>query len=538
MEIRLRDLRKLIVEMILVEGRAQDEKRIEGIKEKYAGNPHLPKAIKKIEDALFVYKMGNDLKWIVNYFLNTEEGQKSDEPIADVVNHINNFKKQRARMEKHKPGSSNLKKYTTLEQLSDALKKSRGMLSKADLSSVAQTDIVGGALTPEGDRYDLNKQGEFYPWAVYLPKSRDASCTIGENTTWCTSIQLGEGNNLFYNYVIRDSFFLFYLQYQGNEQQAKDHELNDSESIICLGYMPDKGKVYFPEEGEGGGYITVDKNNHGVSRQRYFDIINKTTSDSSLADKILSSIDETVKKYGGKHPAKQNLIEIVNNPEKLSRELKGKSLDAILDFVSSATYSDDTNIPHNIFTEVVDPLILPPKSSKKVEKVLQNFNSSTGETYNQAYGELIGISKYYKRICVYRKDYDMKRYLFMFALVLQEVKNVLEYQATVVGHYEFPLAELFGDLVSPIVFEIMEEAYDTFGMTDSNAAGDYIEALDLIVSDMIDKGGYEVVDSNMNVKRDIFDYHEASSYGNEDDYILYSKKVHYVRSSDGSYIFR
>ena len=111
----------------------------------------------------------------------------------------------------------------------------------------------------------------------------------------------------------------------------------------------------------------------------------------------------------------------------------------------------------------------------------------------------------------------------MFAHVLQEVKDVLEYQETVVGHYKFPLAELFGDLVSPIVFEMMEEAYDTFGMTDSNAAGDYIKTLDSIVSDMIEKGGYEIVDSNMNVKRDIFDYNEASSFGDEDDYILYSK---------------
>ena len=101
MEIRLKHLKKLIVEMLLVEGKKQDMERIQGIIEKNNLDPVTDKkVIDKITSALRVHKLGNELNWIVNFFLNTPEGQNSQEPIEDIVAHINAFKNSKARMEK------------------------------------------------------------------------------------------------------------------------------------------------------------------------------------------------------------------------------------------------------------------------------------------------------------------------------------------------------------------------------------------------------------------------------------------------------
>ena len=516
MEIRIKDLKKLIVEMLLVEGKKQDMERIQGIIEKNNLDPELDKeVIDKITSALRVHKMGNDLNWIVNFFLNTPEGQTSKEPIEDIAAHINAFKKSKVRMEKMGI-ESDIDSYSTVSELASAYKKSRGMLSRADLSSVLQTDIVGGSLSPEGDRYDLNKQGEFYPWVVYLPKSRDASCTIGENTSWCTAIQLGEGNNLFYNYVIKDSIFLFYLQYQGTAQEAEDLGLNEADTVLCLGYAPEHGSLYFPEEGEGDGRITVDKNNKGVSKERYYNIINKTTSDSSLAEKILESIEETVKKYEGKHPAKQHLINIVNDRQKLESELDGKSLDVILDFVSSTTYSKETNIPHDIFTEIIDPMILPPTVNRKVSKIIQQ--GLTEDSYN----EINNLCYYYKVICGYREDHeDIRKYLFIFEHFMNQMIPVIK---GLVDGPQMTIGTLIGDNIPMIIYEIIEIFYDTWNVRGIKNTRNYIKILDEMFIKAINDSEYELYDKAEGKYielplEDMFDIHEEFN-GGGDNHIL------------------
>lgn len=242
-----------------------------------------------------------ELLWIGQYFT-TPEGMQTKEPIADIVAAIKSLKQNKAALMR-RGSSANLSDYESPGQINIAVSLSRGFVDISQLSE--QVDVL----------YEDDN------WTLYMPHSREASCTIGRGTTWCTAIP-GSGNNLFYNYVISGKAILYYLvkkQQLENESPATTH--------FSLGTLD--GKIPFPEEGKGNGAIVVDGSNKGLSKKRFLGIVG-----DQLGNQLITAIEQHSQKNRNKHPAKNKIMEMLKNPALYLVEMRGKSTDIRYDFTA------------------------------------------------------------------------------------------------------------------------------------------------------------------------------------------------------------
>jgi len=314
-----------------------------------------------------------DLIWIGRFFM-SDEGKNSQEPIEDIVKHIKEFKRSKNKIQRV-GGETDIEKYKTPTELTIASTYSEGRFHEDD---------------PRLEQ-EARKILEVDGWQVWLPLSREASCTLGSNTAWCTALS-GRGNNLFYNYVLREGVILYYVVYNGQK------EINPQHKKVALGVV--RGRIYFPEkEGEGNGHITVDTYNKGVTKNRFEKII-QSVAKPGTSSVILKAIENNAILNNGVHPTASKIKEILNSPLKFSAENRGKSKEIILDFIAtSLEYAVAQNVP--VSQEVINEMSsLGEISDDVVLKYKENAPSKlfdiaeSVENANRAYRELASKFNY------------------------------------------------------------------------------------------------------------------------------------------------
>lgn len=242
-----------------------------------------------------------ELLWIGKYFT-TPEGLQTKEPIEDIVASIKSLAQNKKALER-RGSNTQLEDYQSPGQINIAVSLSRGVVH------ISQVEKQADNLYEDND------------WVLYMPHTREASCTIGSGTAWCTAIA-GSGNNLFYNYVIKGRAILYYFV-------KKDTEgLDVDDTHFSLGTMG--GKIPFETASSGG--IVVDGKNEGLSRSRFLQSVG-----APLGEKIISIVETHAQENANKHPAKQKVFEILRNPLLYDVEIKGKSIDAVYDFTEMLT---------------------------------------------------------------------------------------------------------------------------------------------------------------------------------------------------------
>jgi len=314
-----------------------------------------------------------ELLWIAKYFT-TPEGVTTKEPIADIVASIKSLKQNKAALMR-RGSSANLSDYESPGQINIAVSLSRGFVDVSQLSE--QVDVLY----------------EDEDWTLYMPHSREASCTIGRGTAWCTAIP-GSGNNLFYNYVISGRAILYYLvkkQQLENESPATTH--------FSLGTLD--GKIPFPEEGKGNGHIVVDGSNKGLSKNRFLGIVGP-----QLGNQLIAAIEGHSQKNRNQHPAKNKIMEMLKNPALYLVEMRGKSTDVRYDFTamlvqhfhdllgSQNTSEEDNAIielfinPNNPFNKAIaDETAITQKDISAYETAVQTNNYDVIQKYGKIFGD-------------------------------------------------------------------------------------------------------------------------------------------------------
>jgi len=328
-----------------------------------------------------------ELLWIAKYFI-TPEGAASEEPIEDIVASIKSLKQNEAGL-KRRGAPSTLQSYTSPGDINIAVSLSRGFLEESQL--VSEADIL----------YEDDT------WTLYLPHTREASCTIGQGTSWCTAIP-GAGNNLFYNYVLSGDAILYYLK----KKNAQDE--NKSLTHFSLGTM--QGKVNFPvREGAGGGGIVVDGRNAGLTKSRFLSIVG-----NDLGNNIIRIVEENAKSLGGHHPAKKKALEMMKNPLLYNVEMRGKSKDVVYDLTSTMldvfkstylkddTQEEDKKLIIDIFTNpanqlnqfIAEETLVSEKDIKKLDDAIASNNKVVLQRYAMVYQN----SKYIEEKEIYFRD--------------------------------------------------------------------------------------------------------------------------------------
>ena len=264
------------------------------------------------------------LLWIGQYFT-TPEGMQTKEPIEDIVGAIKSLKQNKSALMR-RGSATNLSDYESPGQINIAVSLSRGFVDISQLSE--QVDVLY----------------EDEDWTLYMPHSREASCTIGRGTTWCTAIP-GAGNNLFYNYVIGGRAILYYLV-----KKKKEENEGPATTHFSLGTIG--GRIPFPEEGKGSGHIVVDGNNRGLSKARFLSSVGE-----KLGNQLISAIEQHSKQNRNNHPAKNKVMEMLKNPALYGVEVRGKSIDARYDFTGMLTSTYKNMMESNKATEEEGNLI-------------------------------------------------------------------------------------------------------------------------------------------------------------------------------------
>lgn len=299
MKLRKRQLQEIIYRTLgLI-----NEGMVDKILSQVSDNPDWNDSHKeKIEKA---YSMGitkrPQLEWLAYFYLQYPD---NDEEIEDIVKTMKDFNRFNAKIKKLEL-ESDMTKYESPSALRSSVMLSQGKVSKADLAK------------------ESTHLGKFGGYDLYLPHTREASCTLGEGTSWCTAIP-GKGNNLFYNYVAKlqaamkygGDVYLFYLI--GDESVEKNTPSEYTK--MSLGYVNDG--IRWPKEYSEGGGLTVTSKNNGLTEKGAQNVLGGE----------LMNVENAIEKYvsqrkseGKSHPAKDKFMQLASNPILLQRELQGSS---------------------------------------------------------------------------------------------------------------------------------------------------------------------------------------------------------------------
>jgi hypothetical protein len=175
-------------------------------------------------------------------------------------------------------------------------------------------DVDKGDKGFEGDRV-----GKVGSWNLWMPTTRENSCsivgsdpvTLKPNTTWCTART--SSSNLFYNYVGRPGteITLFYI--------IRD-EPREPSDWLSVGFVNGKPVL----DGQSGG-VSVDRENKGLTQA------NLRSALGSDYDEIMTILTQKNKALGGKHPARQKIIDAAKSLKALEYLVKGLSKDEAKD---------------------------------------------------------------------------------------------------------------------------------------------------------------------------------------------------------------
>tara|TARA_Y100000992_G_C21270363_1_gene496404 strand:+ start:389 stop:2113 length:1725 start_codon:yes stop_codon:yes gene_type:complete len=330
-----------------------------------------------------------ELLWIGKYFT-TPEGMQTKEPIVDIVSAIKSLKQNRAALIR-RGSATDLSDYESPGQITIAVTLSRGFVDISQLSE--QVDVLY----------------EDEDWTLYMPHSREASCTIGRGTAWCTAIP-GSGNNLFYNYVISGRAILYYLV-----KKKKEENEPPSTTHFSLGTLD--GKITFPKEGKGDGHIVVDGANKGLSRQRFLSQVG-----APLGEQLITKIESHSQANSNKHPAKKKIIEMLRNPVLYTVEMRGKSIDIRYDFTAMMTtnfkdvfFFGSEDITDNDKQLIADVFVDPNNALNKAITAATEIKQKDVDTFNKAlqagnnaivqkYGKIFGDAS-----TINEAEYDVRR---------------------------------------------------------------------------------------------------------------------------------
>jgi hypothetical protein len=218
---------------------------------------------------------------------------KTSEPIEDIIPLLISFEKNKEKM-KTLQLQTDINQYKTIKDLNNAL----------ETLSVSRKDIKN--LTNLSNRpieQDIIYQDK--EWIIAMPTTTKNSCELGKDTVWCTART--QSQNLFLSYVARknDDIILFYII-----NKLKNTE-EDPNAKISVGFI--NGEPIFPNE-HGG--LTVNANNDGISEQEFHNIV------GSNADKFMNIMKEKANQIKNKHPAKEEMENLVKNPQLLKNKIK------------------------------------------------------------------------------------------------------------------------------------------------------------------------------------------------------------------------
>lgn len=242
------------------------------------------------------------LDWLVNFFIQNSE---NTEPIEDIIKTMKDFNRFNPTI-KNLGLESDMTRYKSPSDLRGSVMRTQGKVSKIDLTS------------------ESTYLGKFGEYNLYLPHTREASCTLGEDTNWCTAVP-GKGNNLFYNYVAKKNaaenygadVFLFYLIVD------KDNKNIPTEyRKMSLGYV--NGEIKWAKNYDHGGGLSVTAQNNGLTEKDASDWLGSEIWD---AEDAMEAYVKKLTTTGKQHPAKEKFKKLANNPALLKRELQGSSLD-------------------------------------------------------------------------------------------------------------------------------------------------------------------------------------------------------------------
>lgn len=280
------------------------------------------------------------LTWLANWY-NSNEGKSDNEPAEDVGQAIASFKKVSKKIPEFGL-SPDIKNFKSPGELRRAYAKTQGRVVAEDLEK--ESTLIG----------------EYGPWEVRMPHSREASCEIGSGTTWCTAIS-GRGNNLFYNYIAGGQQYgvpviLYYVRYINKESMFGSKLPDEAFKKISIGYQGDK--IFWPEEQEnpaaGDGMITVNANNSSVTKQKFQSVINNIYP--GAAQEIINDITNHGNSLQGVHPANDNLQRIANDLNAYKREIKGKSPDMAADTIELLVYQKEFKSDFTIADDVMSQI--------------------------------------------------------------------------------------------------------------------------------------------------------------------------------------
>ena len=259
-------------------------------------------------------------------YLNWIRKRRAGEPVEDIVGVVIAFDKQKQRL-KAKGKSPDIYAYKTPAILRQTI------------------EDLGASKSSEQRRIkdeEVTYLGTFGDWIVAMPHTTQASCKLGAGTTWCTAAT--KTQNLFLSYVARDEkdIILYYLIKKGTDPRE------DPTAKISVGFV--NGEPYL---GGQGGHITVDAANKGYTESDLQSVL------GGQYEPIMGAMKEHAAKVAGKHPAKQQFLDIAqsDDPSKFDNAVRGMEGLELEDFMKRILSSNPSAQVLDRMYEITDQRI-------------------------------------------------------------------------------------------------------------------------------------------------------------------------------------
>lgn len=280
--------------------------------------PHLENVIGIIADHK---KAGAALtKWLFSRFVegSAEELHQIEDAIVPIRNLADSFEKIESKWRSGPEFKKAVSKFFKMPEW----EKENSILAVIPFMTSDQIDKLPGLAGREKSSFEIDvseeemesdRVGKVGAWNLWMPTTRERSCAIAQydpvslepRTTWCTARMAG--SNLFYNYTGRPGvdMTLFYI--------IRDDPERDDD-WLSVGFVNGKPEL----EGKSGG-ISVDRANVGLTEARLKSVL------GSDYHKIMSVLSEKNRALGGKHPARQKIIDAAKSLEGFNHIMKGLS---------------------------------------------------------------------------------------------------------------------------------------------------------------------------------------------------------------------
>ncbi len=307
--------------------------------------PNLENAIGTIADHR---KAGSTLiKWLFSRFI--EESAVEVHPIEDAIASIKSFASSFEKIESKWRSSPEFKKSISKFFGAPEWAYENSILTVIPFMTSDQIDKLPGLASRGKQDIEVNvseeemesdRVGKVGPWNLWMPTNRERSCAIAQydpvtlepKTTWCTARMAG--SNLFYNYTGRPGadMTLFYV--------IKDNP-ESNEDWLSVGFINGKPSL----DGKDGG-ISVDRANNGLIPGTLRSIL------GPHHEKIMEILAQKNKSLGGKHPARQKIIDATQSIEAFHHIMKGLSKTEAMDM--RELIAQEENISPDVLDELAN----------------------------------------------------------------------------------------------------------------------------------------------------------------------------------------